>query len=105
MAKYIDAVELAEKIKNTPSRVDEFTQYDRYDGAAWRQFEILDMIKEMPGADVENVVRCKDCKYAKPVIHRGERLKDIYRCSYLKPNTDMFDIDYCRYGKKKDGEE
>lgn len=57
MAKYIDAIELAEKIKNTPSSIDKFPQYDRYDGAAWRQFEILDMIKEMPAADVEEVAR------------------------------------------------
>ena len=77
MAKYIDAIELAEKIKNEPSRVDKFTQYDRYDGAAWRQFEILDMIKEMPAADVAPVVhgrwigrplcgnancRCSECR-------------------------------------------
>ena len=57
MAKYIDAIELAEKIKNTPSSIDKFPQYDRYDGAAWRQFEILDMIKEMPAADVAPVVQ------------------------------------------------
>lgn len=53
-------------------------------------------------SDVVEVVRCRDCKHAREVRHRGEVMEGIYRCSYLKPNTDMFDIDYCRYGKRRE---
>lgn len=47
-------------------------------------------------------VRCMDCIHAKPVTHKGEVIDWSYRCTYLKPNTNMFDIDYCRYGKLKE---
>lgn len=53
-------------------------------------------------ADVVEVVRCKDCIHAREFKHRGEVIEGIYRCSYLKPNTNMFDVDYCRYGKRRD---
>lgn len=44
---------------------------------------------------------CKDCKYAKLVIHRGEEMPHILECTYLKPNTTLFDIDFCRYGERR----
>ncbi len=71
--------------------------YNSTDRGMWT-VGIQQAIDEAPTIDAVPV-RCKDCKYAKPVIHRGDVLKEIHRCSYLKPNTDMFDIDYCRYGK------
>lgn len=56
------------------------------------------VIDRVPEADVVDVVRCKDCVYAKQV----KPFDDIFKCTYLKPNTRMFDIDYCRYGKRKE---
>lgn len=52
-------------------------------------------------ADFAEVVRCKDCIHARQVKHRGEVVEWSYRCSYLKPNTNMWDVDYCRYGERK----
>lgn len=52
-------------------------------------------------ANFVEVVRCKDCIYAKAVIHRGEEMLDIFKCTYLKPNTTLFDIDFCRYGERR----
>ena len=59
------------------------------------------LMADAPAVDAVPVVRCKDCIHAKPVMHRGEPLEDIFKCTYLKPNTNMFDIDYCRYGKRR----
>ncbi len=60
------------------------------------------VLMQAPTIDAVEVVRCRDCKHAREVRHRGEVMEGIYRCSYLKPNTDMFDIDYCRYGKRRE---
>ena len=80
---------LIEIIKNAPRNTKAFNdQYADY------------LLKN----DVEPVVRCRDCKYAKKVIHRGEEMPDIFRCTYLRPNTTLFDIDFCRYGKRRDTE-
>lgn len=49
-------------------------------------------------------VMCKDCKYAKRVIYRGGVIDWSYKCTYLKPNTNMFDIDYCRYGRREEAD-
>jgi hypothetical protein len=56
-------------------------------------------------ADVVAVVRCKDCIHAREVKHRGEVIEGIYRCSYIKMSTNLFDIDYCRYGKRREENE
>ena len=98
MARYIDADEL---YKDTERRINEANSYRM----AVVDDEFLDLIKDAETADVVEVVRCKDCIHAKPFMHRGEIMEDIYRCSYLKPNTNMFDIDYCRYGKRRIYEE
>ena len=59
-------------------------------------------IREMPAADVAEVVRCKDCEYLRPTInvHTGKQagiwcaLHDI-----LNVSPD----DYCSRGEKKGG--
>lgn len=62
------------------------------------------LMVDAPAVDVVEVVRCKDCRYAKPVTHRGEVMEDIFKCTYIKMSTNLFDIDYCRYGKRKEDE-
>ena len=58
---------------------------------------IENLIQKQPNADVESVVRCKDCKH--------------YVANYctrdIRGRTNMFymsDNDFCSYGKTKDGE-
>lgn len=60
------------------------------------------LIKGKVKENMVRVVRCKDCKYAKPVIHRGEVMEDLFKCTYIKMSTELFDIDYCRYGRPKE---
>lgn len=65
--------------------------------------KITDRIKSAPTADVVEVVRCKDCKFAFPY-------RNYYFCENedspftnsdwaVCPNGD----DFCSYGKRKDG--
>lgn len=54
------------------------------------------LLDEIPAADVDPVVRCKDCKY-----NRGSK-----KC--LNPDSFFVvpkDDDFCSYGEKKDGGE
>lgn len=62
--------------------------------------KLKNILAKNPDADVVGVVRCKDCKHAKAVMHRGEEMPGIFKCTYLKANTTMFDIDFCRHGKR-----
>ena len=63
--------------------------------------ERLKMLEDkLEKGELEYVTRCKNCEYAQLVIHKGIKL-DIYKCTLLKPNTNLFDVDFCRYAKKK----
>lgn len=59
-------------------------------------------IREMPAADVAEVVRCKDCEYVRPTInvHTGEQAGiwcDLHDIINVSPD------DYCSRGEKKGG--
>ena len=51
---------------------------------------VIDLIDGLPAADVQEVVRCKDCKYRR-------------KCGFTY-NHEFRDYDYCSYGKRMDGE-
>lgn len=54
-------------------------------------------IDNMPAADVEEVVRCKDC------IWRGrEECAMFYRCDCGEQHTWETDNDFCSYGERRD---
>ena len=63
---------------------------------------LLQIIREMPAADVAEVVRCKDCEYVRPTInvHTGEQAGvwcDLHDILNVSPD------DYCSRGEKKGG--
>ena len=55
-------------------------------------------IRELPAADVAEVVRCKDCKHKLRTVANG-----VVICGekhgMIRPSLD----DFCSYGEKKDG--
>lgn len=53
-------------------------------------------LADMPAADVEPVVRCKDCAYRVSDL-------DTVRCGLFE--RDMARHDYCNHGRKRRGEE
>lgn len=80
MSRYIDADKIL------------YTDLSEGRGVCWVTF--MDWIKEMPTADVVEVVRCKDCKWWRPFndrmghCGRGEmRHKDFYCQSGERADT------------------
>lgn len=64
--------------------------------------EACEQIKYMPDADVQEVVRCKDCKYLKYdrdfTTGRYCSLRNVNGGKYCK------DDDFCSYGERKEGD-
>ena len=57
------------------------------------------LVKSQPTADVQEVVRCKDCRW------RGtEECSMYYRCNCGEQHTWETDNDFCSYGEKMDKE-
>lgn len=53
-------------------------------------------IREMPAADVAEVVRCKDCKYVIFTEHR-DYIRCTKHCAFsFRPN------DFCSYGERRE---
>lgn len=68
--------------------------------------ELVDIMVEVPAADVVEVVRCKDCKYA--CINSFSAASGIVACKFLADKSDgifyaMQQDDFCRYGERKEG--
>lgn len=90
MARYIDADKLKELVNGRSSHwLNE-----------WDTLGVLGVIDEAPTADVQEVVKCKDCVYAtymllhrddKPVIWRCERMQ----CRLSDENS------YCSWARRK----
>lgn len=59
----------------------------------------------IPAADVQYVVRCKDCKHRKEHHYEesGEKPYIKYECKFTK--YSMNDEGFCSFGVKKDGEQ
>ena len=60
----------------------------------------LRAIRELPAADVAEVVRCASCKYVRPTVnaHTGEKV-GIW--CYLHDIQNVSPNDYCSRGEKK----
>ena len=65
---------------------------------------MLEMIADIPLADVVEVVRCRECKY-KELMDEG--VTKYYYCALEdRPNRQwsVDDTDYCSWGERKDNE-
>ena len=91
MSKYINADELKTAVNHY---MDKLRLYS--------PIVLIRMIDEMPAADVEAVVRCKDCKYAnKERLPQGS--KWFASCDHFNTHSVMAD-DYCSYGERRESE-
>lgn len=89
MSRYIDA--------DDAIRIWEEKDYIRL---SKQERQAKKMLDELPSADVVEVVRCKDCKYAE--IHKEHNVIfcEINELSGVWIKSD----DYCSYGERKDDE-
>ena len=53
-------------------------------------------IREMPAADVAEVVRCKDCRYLGRELDKGLYSCVDYNLPYCEPDS------YCSHGRRKE---
>lgn len=61
---------------------------------------IADAVEEMPTADAEVVVRCKDCKY----WHKETLFCDYMPYGEARERVNWYADDFCSYGERKDGD-
>ena len=85
MNKYINADKLIKDLRDNAAE-----HYNPF---------VNSIINAQPAADVVEVVRCKDCKYALP-----EGRENVYICTAKKiPNYCWFD-EYCSHGERWESE-
>lgn len=99
MARYIDADKLTKKIDEAQtsleSNVDRVWNRNKsfYKGLAWAR----GLVNEQPTADVEEVVRCKDCK-SNPGIKT--LTKGMVWCRKFR--SEVHPDGFCSYGERKE---
>ena len=67
-------------------------------GKQGKQAFIVDCLKQIPNADVVEVVRCKDCKYCSPNKVYGCRIKSFDN----EKDERLYADDYCSFGERAD---
>ena len=62
--------------------------------------EVLNIMSEMPNADVMLVVRCKNCKY----YEIGKEFTPYCKshCNHIKGLNEPKDYDFCSYGERRE---
>lgn len=90
MSEYIEREAAIENIKDTFLGASEFANDTR--NAA------INAVNSVSTADVQEVVRCKDCKYSSFIRHCSK-----YECTRFDDRV-FFPDDFCSYGVKMDKE-
>ena len=100
MAEYIEREKAIERIR--PHVKPTSVYGEGYMQAIEHATDILEL---MPAADVQPVVRCKDCKYRKERHYEesGEKPYIKYECKFTK--YSMSDDGFCSFGARMDGEQ
>ena len=88
MARYIDADKLTDKLEklqfNAPVMIPVMKIYN-----------VIELVEDQLTADVVEVIRCENCKSAKPMIFAG-----LYNCR--RHRACRTKDDFCSYGKRRD---
>lgn len=104
MSRYIDADMLKDKMFNYYDCVNRNTGKDNYKGEMLMNYEVADMIEDcienIPTADVEEVVRCKNCKYCEKFV--DDFGVEKYFCVYFCGSQETIPDGYCHRGRKND---
>lgn len=93
MPEYIDRDAFIKRLENEADRSSDIINLLILNGIA----NIVRDENIAPAADVVEVVRCKDCEYAK------EYKNNLFCCYYPRAPKSVSSNDYCSYGIRKDG--
>lgn len=107
--EYIEREALIEKLETLLSDLRFIVKYEKQHGSvsdvekSKAKFEtmkgVISLVKSQPTADVQEVVRCKDCRW------RGtEECSMYYRCNCGEQHTWETDNDFCSWGERLDKE-
>lgn len=104
MARYIDAEPIINRIESEIKYFGEPNISNRLVafGAKNALQSVLGVVNSQPTADVEEVVRCKDCKCCElcyPAKAIGEDALEGWYCKIR--NKHMRPDDFCSYGERK----
>lgn len=86
MSRYIDAEKLYERLQDISAYYEEGREVKE---------EAVEIVYDFPTADVEKVIRCKDCKYC------GKEDEHEYWCTG-NGNRSTDPYGYCDRGKEKE---
>ena len=98
MAEYIDREAAVRAIRECAK--DAICRYQSRIAPTAVASEIIDVVRDMPAADVVPVVRCNDCKYA--YINSFSAASGVALCS--SSAKVMQQDDFCSYGERRDGD-
>jgi hypothetical protein len=94
MARYIDADKLTDKLEELQFDAPVMTP-------VMKIYNVIELVEDQPTADVEEVVRCKDCAYYVPLGDNYEyKGKKAMHCFlWAKCTGDNY---YCADGMRKE---
>lgn len=106
MAEYIDREKILEHIKDLPTWwADDKGMYaKKYLDGMFDCEDVVSSIENAPAADVEHVIRCKDCKwYERDKLKGGFcRKPEASMWSPGLPYDELKPDDYCSRAKRKE---
>lgn len=97
MAKYIEQEETVRKVLS--ALVDVLDLHNTV-----KAIKIANKIREIPTADVVEVVRCKDCKHYK-LRNVASTYKPSKPCCLRSAASKVSENDFCSFGERKEGTE
>lgn len=106
MGEYIDREKLLEHIKDAPTwEIDDKGVHDtKYPKGMFDCEDVVSSIENAPAADVEHIIRCKDCKW-----YERDKLKGGFcrkpEASMWSPGLPIDELkpdDYCSRAKRKE---
>lgn len=82
--------------KAAEERLDRLEREAYHNSVLWPDHveECREAIREIPAADVVEVVRCKDCKHYNPEATE-------WRCDIVAGLVEPYDDDFCSYGERR----
>ena len=106
MADYINREKLLEHIKDVPTwEIDDKGVHDtKYPKGMFDCEDVVSSIENAPAADVEHVIRCKDCHYSRELNREDPKeWQFIEGCVWcMNWEYGVFPDDYCSRAKRKE---
>ena len=106
MSEYIDRGKMLEHIKDVPTwEIDDKGVHDtKYPKGMFDCEDVVSSIENAPAADVEHVIRCKDCHYSRELNREDPKERQFIEGCVWCMNWEygVFPDDYCSNAKRRE---